>query len=79
VTPDTVVQVPAPEGLDLRLYPAAPSCVLSILEVAQVAVRLLPVPCASDAAPGVFGAAVAVLSVAVVDHPLVPAASELWT
>ena len=55
MTPDTVVQVPAPEGLDRRLNPVAALCVLSIDGAVQVTVRLLPVPCASDAALGVFG------------------------
>ena len=79
VTPDTVVQVPAPEGLDRRLKPVAALCVLSTAGAVQVTVRLLPVPCASDAALGVFGAAVAVVSVLVADHALVPAVFELWT
>jgi len=78
VTPDTVVQVPAPEGLDRRLNPVAALCVLSIAGAVQVTVRLLPVPCASDAGPGVFGAAVAVVSVLVADHALVPPAFEPW-
>ena len=75
--PDTVVQVPAPEGLDRRLKPVAASCVLSAADAAQVTVRLPPVPCVSDAAPGAFGAAVAVVSVLVADHALVPVAFEL--
>jgi len=76
VTPATVVQVPAPEGLDRRLNPVAALCVLSIAGAVHVTVRSLPVPCASDAL-GVFGAAVAVVSVLVADHALAPAALEL--
>jgi hypothetical protein len=37
------------------LNPVAALCVLSIAGAVQVTVRLLPVPCASDAALGVFG------------------------
>src|SRR5208337_1426023 len=54
VTPDTIVQVPAPEGLDPRLNPMAASCVLSIAGAVQVTVRSLPGPCASDGALGGF-------------------------
>lgn len=79
VTPDTVVQVPAPEGLERRLNPVAASCEPSIVGAIQVTVRLLPVPCASVTPPGVFGAAVAVLSVLTTDQPLVPEAFELWS
>ena len=64
-TPVTVVQVPAPEGLDRRLKPVAAPCVLSIAGAVQVTVRSLPAPCASDGALGAFGAAVAVVSVLV--------------
>jgi hypothetical protein len=78
VTPDTVVQVPAPEGLDRKLDPVAALCVLSTVGAVQVTVRLLPVPCASDAALGVFGALAAVVSVVVADHALAPAAFVLW-
>ena len=74
VTPDTVVQVPAPDGLDRRLKLVAALCVLSIAGAVQVTLRLLPVPCASDTAFGVFGKAVAVVSVLVADHALVPMA-----
>ncbi len=76
--PDTVVQVPAPEGLDRRLKLAAALCVLSTAGAAQVTVRLLPAPCANDAAPGTFGAAVAVVSVLLADHALAPALFEAW-
>jgi hypothetical protein len=84
VTPDTVVQVPAPEGLDRKLNPVAAPCVLSIAGAVQVTVRSLPLPCASDAAPGAFGAygpaaTPAVVSVLVADHALVPATFELWS
>jgi hypothetical protein len=54
-------------------------CVLSITGVVQVTVRVLPVPCASDGAFGVFGAPVAVMSVLVADHALAPAALTAWT
>jgi hypothetical protein len=56
VTPDTVVQVPAPEGLDRRTNPAAAACVLSTAGAAQVTLRSLPVPFANVAAFGTFGA-----------------------
>ena len=79
LTPVTTVQVPAPEGLHCKLNPMAALCVLSVAGVAQVAMRALPVPWASDAAPGAFGAAVAVPSVVVADHALVPAAFTLWS
>jgi hypothetical protein len=79
VTVDAIVQVPAPEGLDRRLKPVAALCVLSIAGAVQVTVRLLPVPCASDGAPGTFGAAAAVVSVLVADHVLVPVTFELCT
>jgi hypothetical protein len=52
---------------------------LSTADAGQVTVRLLPVPCASDAALGVFGMAVAVASVLIADHAPVPAVFELWT
>jgi hypothetical protein len=55
VTPDTTVQAPAPDGLDRRLNPVAPPCVPSTAGIVQVTVRVVPVPCASDAAFGVFG------------------------
>jgi len=55
VTPDTVVQVAAPVGLDRRLNPVAALCVLSIAGAVQVTVRALPGPCASDTPLGVFG------------------------
>jgi hypothetical protein len=71
--------VPAPEGLDCRLYPVAALCVLSIAGADQVTVRSLPAPCASDTALGVFGPAVAVASVLIADHGPVPAAFELWS
>jgi hypothetical protein len=51
-------------------------CELSTAGAAQVTIRSLPVPCAS-AAVGAFGAAVAVVSVLVADHALVPAVFEL--
>jgi hypothetical protein len=76
-TPDTIVQVPAPEGLDCRLNPVAALCVLSTAGAVQVTIRVPPVPCANDAA-GEFGAAEAVASVLVADHALVPVAFELW-
>jgi hypothetical protein len=79
VTPDTVVQVPAPAGLDRRANPVAAPCVLSIAGAVQVTVRSLPAPCASDTPLNVFGAAVAVESVLVADHALVPVAFELWS
>jgi hypothetical protein len=74
--------VPAPEGLDRRLKPVAALCVLSVAGDVQVTVRLLPVPCASDGALGAFGAygpAVAVVSVLMADHALVPPAFKAWT
>src|ERR1700722_7745919 len=55
MTPDSGVQVAAPEGLDCRLNPLAAPCVPSIAGPVQVTVRLLPVPCASDTALGAFG------------------------
>ncbi len=78
VTPDTVVQVPAPEGLDRRLNPVAALCALSTAGAVQVTVRSLPPPCASNAAAGVFGAAMAVVSVLLPDHALAPALFEAW-
>jgi len=78
VTPVTVVQVPAPEGLDRRLNPVAALCVLSTTGFVQVTVRSLPIPCASDAL-GEFGAAAAVVRVLVADHALVPMGFELST
>ena len=80
VTPATIVHVPAPEGLDRTLNPAAAPCVLSTAGAIQVTVRSLPAPCASDSALGVFGAnGPAVVSVLVADHALVPAVFELWS
>jgi hypothetical protein len=76
-TPVTVVQIPAPEELDARLNPVAAPCELSTAGAVQVTERLLPVPCASDAALGVFGAPAAVVSVLMADHALAPAAFEL--
>jgi len=61
------------------LNPVAAPCVLSTAGAVQVTIRSLPVPCASDAALGVFGAAVTVVSVLVADHALVPVAFELWS
>jgi hypothetical protein len=55
VTPDTIVQAPAPCGLDWRLNPVAAPCVPSTAGILQVTVSVVPVPCASDAALGVFG------------------------
>ncbi len=78
VTPDTVVQVAAPEGLDRRLNPAAAPCVLSIAGAVQATVSALPVPRASDTALGMLGAAAAVVSVLVADQALKPVAFELW-
>jgi hypothetical protein len=79
-TPDPIVQVPAPEGLDRKANPVAALCVLSIAGAAQVTLRLLPVPFANDAAPGVFGACcAAVMRVLVTDHALAPVAFELWS
>jgi hypothetical protein len=49
------------------LYPVAALCVLSIAGADQVTVRSLPVPCASDTALGVFGPAVAVASVLILN------------
>lgn len=82
MTPVTVVHVPAPDGLECRLYPVAALCVLSIVGAAQVTMRALPTPGASDAALGAFGAdgaAAAVESVLVGDHMLVPVALTPWT
>jgi hypothetical protein len=63
VTPDTIVHVPAPEGLDCRANAVAALCVLSMAGAVQVTVRLPPVPGASDAALCAFGgAAVAIVS-----------------
>jgi hypothetical protein len=53
VTPATVVQLPAPDGLNWR-NPVAASCVPSIAGAVQVTVRLLPLPGASDGALGGF-------------------------
>jgi hypothetical protein len=55
LTPDTNVQVPAPEGLNCRLYLVAAPCVLSTAGAGQVTVMLLPAPRTSEAALGVFG------------------------
>ena len=55
MTPDKIVQVPAPEGLDCRLNPVAALCVLSTAGVLQVTMRPLPLPCVSDTALGGFG------------------------
>ena len=79
VIPDTVVQLLAPEGLDCRLKPVAAPCVVSIAGAVQVTMMLLPAPCASDTALGVYGVAVAVVSVLGADHGLKPAAFPLWT
>lgn len=76
LTPVTVVHVLAPDGLDCRLKLAAALCVLSIPGAVQVTVRSLPVPGANDGAFGVFGAAVAVVTVLVADHSLMPVAFE---
>ena len=80
MTPDTDVQVPAPAGLDRRLYVLAALCVPSVAGAAQVTVRFVPLPWASVAAAGVFGAlgvATAVVSVLVADQTLAPAALKL--
>jgi hypothetical protein len=55
VTPIIVAQIAAPEGLDRRLNPVATLCELSTAGAAQVTVRLLPEPRASDGALGMFG------------------------
>ncbi len=79
VTPDTVVQVPAPDGLERRLNPVAAPCVLSTMGAVQATVRLLPVPCARDGAFGAFGAnGPPVISVLVADQAPAPTASEPW-
>jgi hypothetical protein len=52
VTPDTVVQLFAPDGLDQMLYPVAASCVLSIAGAVQVTVNALPGPCVIRGAAG---------------------------
>ena len=77
MTPDTVVQVPAPDGLDCRLDPVAALWVPSTAGAVQITVRSLPPACANDTVPGGFGAAMAVVSVLVADHALVPAVFEL--
>ncbi len=59
------------------MNPVALLCVLSVVGVAQVTMRALPVPCASDAALGAFGMngpIADVVSVLVADQALVPAA-----
>jgi len=77
VAPVTMVQAPVPDGLYRRLNPVAALCVLSAAGAAQLTVRVVPAPCASDAALGVFGAAAAVVSVMGDDHALPPAAFVL--
>jgi hypothetical protein len=83
VTPDTVVHVPAPVGLERTLYPVAAPWVPSTAGAVQVAVSFVFVPSGCGATPaiaGAFGANVpaeAVVSVLVVDHALVPVAFEL--
>jgi hypothetical protein len=67
------------------LNPVAAPCVLSIAGAVQVTMRSLPVPRASSAALGVFGAGVTVtvaapvVCVLVADHALAPAAFVLWS
>ena len=76
---DTVVHVPAPDGLDRKLKPVAVPCVLSAAGFSQITViAVLPGPCVRIAAAGAFGAIVAVASVVVADHALLPAALALW-
>jgi hypothetical protein len=76
---DTVVQVPAPEGLDRRLNPVAAPCALSIAGFIQITVMAaLPGPWVRSAALGAFGAVVAVVAVLVADHALLPAGFVLW-
>ena len=79
MTPVTVVQVLAPDGLDRRLNPVAALCVLSVVGATQGTVRLLPAPSASDTPLGMFGASAVVVSVLVADHALKPAVFELST
>jgi len=79
VTFGTVVQRLAPEGLDCRLNAVAALCVLSTGGDVQLTVRSVPEPCASDGAVGALGTVAAVVSVAVTDQGLVPAALALWT
>jgi hypothetical protein len=66
VTLATVVQVPAPEGLDWRLNKVAAPCVMSTAGAVQDTMRLLPVPCARVRASGVFGSSVVWAGVSVV-------------
>ncbi len=79
VTPDTTVQVAAPDGPDRTAYPVAALCVPSIVGAVQVTVRLLPLPWASEIPPGALGMneLAAVDSVLVIDHPLAPTVFEL--
>ena len=44
VTPVTTVQVPAPVGLERRLYPVAAPCVPSTAGAGQIAVSFVFVP-----------------------------------
>src|SRR5580658_6356500 len=80
VTPDSVVQVPAPDGLERKLYPVAAPCVLSVAGAVQVTVSLEFVPSgggvtlAIAGAFGAYGPADAVASVLVTDQALVPVA-----
>ena len=85
VTPDTTVQVPAPAGLERRLYPVAAPWVPSIVGAVHATLSLLFVPSGGGAmlatvgAFGAYGPAEAVVSVLVVDQALAPAAFELWS
>jgi hypothetical protein len=82
---ETVVQVPAPEGLKRRLNPVAAPWVLSIAGAAQVMVSLVFVPSGGAAtleiagAFGAYGPATAVVIVRMADQALVPVVFELWT
>ncbi len=77
--PATVVQAPAPDGLNRRLNPVAALCVLSTAGAAQATTSCVPAPCARAAPVGVFGAAAAVVSVIEGDHAPAPAALVLWS
>ncbi len=56
VTPDKVVQVPAPAGLERRLNPVAAPCVPSVAGAVQVTVNFEFVPSGGGRTPVIAGA-----------------------
>ena len=85
MTPDTVVQVPAPAGLERTLNPVAAPCVPSVAGAVQATVNLEVVPSGGGMTPVIAGAlgangpAEAVVRVLVADQALEPAAFVLWS